>query len=77
MFCFPCLAADAAELGFIVERERRTLDGVEYRYIVNNNKGSEAPCQTLTDVYVAIEEFNHERQQSMRKRAADAYCSGV
>jgi hypothetical protein len=74
MFCFSCLAADAAELGFIVEKERRVLDGEEYRYIVNNNEGSETPCKTLTDVYVAIEEYNDLRKQQLRKQYAGAAC---
>lgn len=78
MFCFSCLVADGAEIGCVVERERKVYDGEVYRYSVyDNNAGVETPCKTLTDVYCAIEESNELRKQTRRKKAADAYCCGV
>lgn len=74
MFCLACLISDAAELGFLVETERRTIEGVEYRYIVNNNQGTEVPCRNLEDVYVAIEEFNDERKRAMRSEAVPQFA---
>jgi hypothetical protein len=73
MFCLPCLVADGAEIGCVVETENKTLDGEKYRYSVyDNNIGVETLCKTLTDVYCAIEEANEQRKQ--RNRAA-AYAA--
>lgn len=41
--------------GLILERENKTMDGIKYRYTVTSNeRGVEAVCRNLEEVYQEI-----------------------
>ncbi len=56
MYKFTDLVAQGKPYGFIIERENRVIGGEYIRYSLNDNKGMEYECRTLSELAQSLAE---------------------